>query len=134
MIREDLFALKKDETNGSVSRSVTRLIPLLEAFPDHDMLPLVKDCLLSKLSNVHGVALRTYMNIEGAKAIPALREIFETENLAENTRTGLYRHFERVAGNLASKEQTEDAEKLKTFINEMRQADEKRKAKEKGED
>jgi len=129
MILRTLSAIEEDESKIA-SVGISGVMPLLEAFPDHDILPIVKECLKSKSSHIRRTALESYASVKGAKSLPLLRDALAKKSLTDNDSDFLYRHLSRISIDLKMENKTNDVEKINAFLKEMKQAEQ---AKEKGE-
>jgi len=79
MIRDKLLAIEKEKA-ASVSLGVGELFPLLKTFPDYDMLPILKECALSKDGRI-----RQFTRQTAEKIITNLKEKDKTEDAARFT-------------------------------------------------
>ena len=116
-VRTNLSIMAKDElANYTASES----IQMLGTFQNHDMLPLVKECLLSR-EIVKNHALASYINNQGANSIPFLRETITKGKLSERNILLINGHLERIVKKLNDENKTTEAEQIITFIQEMKQ-------------
>jgi len=122
MIRKKLVAIEKDKPD-SVAWDYYLVFSLFRAFPDYDILPIVKESLKSKDEHIRFYALGTYASRTGEKSIPLLRDIIENKRLSEDYRNQLYSHLEKVSAKFQSENKTSDVKAIIAFLNEMKQAE-----------
>jgi|GEM_PF-2971215 len=130
MVREGLTALEKNEKEYQSYDDVVSCTLMLGALPDYDILPLLKECLKSKSEGLRRNVLIRYILVKEAESIPFLREAIKDANLTESSRSSIYGRLNSTTINLKDRNKNDDVEKIKAFVQEMRQAE---NPKEKGE-
>ena len=125
MVLENLLAFEANPSTYD-TLNVFPLIEELQTFHSTNTVTVLKKCLMSphKATNdrIFRNAAETYVVIEGVKAIPFFRETLNKEGLDPAQHNRITQHLQNAIVKLREKNKTDDAEKIKAFVQEMRQA------------
>ena len=123
MVRDGLSVLEKNGQEHQAYDDVVSCTLMLGALPDYDILPLLKECIKSKIEGVRRNTIIRYIRVKEVETIPFLHNIINEANLTDQSRSNIYQELERTIEPLTRQQRSDDVEKINAFLKEVRQAE-----------